>query len=178
MFDTHFPFRYINSIKKITEEGEGRYIEFNYSFRGASGKRYIVVVELYEFNCYVVKFHLQEHKNYQDKFRQATMLKECSRVITTVVYIMMQILVGNPYANFGFIGSPGMQEDGFNNTKRFRTYTKIMDKKMTAVPFDRHYNNANSSCLFMNRNNDETDLLIKIENMFTKYYPSLIIANA
>ena len=54
-------------------------INYNYTFRGKV-KRYIVLVEQYHYNVYVIKFYLAEHKNLNDKFNKLSMQNETSRV--------------------------------------------------------------------------------------------------
>lgn len=173
MFDSPFPFRYINSCPKKVPGSEDIMVEYNYSFKGKNGKRYIVIVEEYNYQCFALKFCLQDHKNFHDRFSRLTHQYECSRVITTIVTIIKEIHQKNPFANFAFIGAQGLEEKDYNQTKRYKIYTKVLEKIIGPVFFERRYNPNNSSCIFISRDNTNEEISVLIEQMFRKYYPDL-----
>lgn len=172
MFLSHFSVREINSGRKKVPGSDDEMIEYNYSFRG-NKKRYLVIVEEYNYQCFAVKFCLQEHKNYHDRFSRLSNQNECSRVITTIIKIIKDIHDKNPFANFVFIGAQAANEKSYNQTKRFRLYIKILERVITPVFFERRYNPNNSTCIFLSRNNNDKNIPKLIETMFRKYYPEL-----
>jgi hypothetical protein len=168
MFISSFSFSKINRSlpKKL---GQFQLIEHVFHFRGNSGKRYIVVVEEYDYSVYIVKFYLQEKKRYPDRFNQLSGLNECSRVLTTVGQIIRHMYNLNPFASFGFIGSclPGEKRQ---NTKRYRLYSNIVKQVISPVLFEHRESTEYSAYLLVNRDNQEQHLLEKIELMFNSIY--------
>jgi len=163
MFDKPFPTRFIN---RQTNSASGfNTIWNNYCFKGKNNKRYIVIAEQFDFMVFVVKYYLAEHKSCEQKFNKLSGQHECSRVIATVGRIMVDIYNDNPFASFAFIGSP-LNGEGEKNTKRFRVYSKFIENVISPTAFEHKTSRTHSAYLLLNRNNQETDLLPKIENMF------------
>ncbi|MFZ4056986.1 MAG: hypothetical protein ACOYKE_02555 [Ferruginibacter sp.] len=169
MFDlsSGYSFSKINFSKKTI--GVDNYVEHNYSFRGKTGKRYIVIVEEYSYFIFIVKFCLQERKNYPDRFNQLSNFNECSRVLTTIGLIMKGILSKNPYASFGFLGS-NLPDENKENTKRFRLYTKVITQVISPVLFEHRTWLKHSAYILLNKDNHEDDLMNKITLMFERIY--------
>ena len=160
MFTQHFKYRKINHQHFTIPYP---LIAHNYSFVGNTGKRYIVIAEQYEFHVFAVKFYLQEDKSCKHKFQKLTKLFECSRVITTVGKIVMDLTSENPYSSFVFIGSNSAKEAKPNN-KRFRLYARIIENLVSPLIYEHHYSVDLSSYVMLNRHNEEPMLLSKIEN--------------
>jgi len=167
MFTDSFPFRAINNHPN--KAGGFETIWHNYSFKGKNNKRYIVIAEEFHYSVFAVKFYLQEHKYCEHKFTRLSKQNECSRVITTVGKIMLSITAKNPYASFAFVGSP-LKEEAKKNTKRFRLYSKIVANLIAPINFEHKTSRKHSAYLLLNRNNQEPDLLPKIEEMFKPFY--------
>lgn len=167
MFVSGFPFSKLNFRNR--KVGDDVIVEHAYSFRGKTGKRYIVIVEQYNYFMYIVKFCLQERKFYSDRFNHLTKLNECSRVLTTIGLIIKEIHKANPFASFGFIGS-NLPEEGKENTKRFRLYKRVVNQVVSPVFFEHRISLKHSAYLLINRDNHEEDLLDKITSMFERIY--------
>ena len=167
MFDSPFPYSKFNHQKK--KLGDLSYIEHVYRFKGNKEKRYLVFAEQYDYSVYAIKFCTHERKNYTDRFNVLSKYHECNRLLTTVGFIMKDIALNNPYASFIFIGSalPNEQE---SNTKRFRLYTNIVEQLISPILFEQRKSISKSACLMLNRDNPETDLLRKVDEMFRKFY--------
>lgn len=168
MFISSFPFSKLN-YSSPKEIGQYHLIEHIYAFRGKNNKRYIVVVEEYNYFIYIVKFFLQERKNYIDRFNHLTNLNECSRVLTTIGMIMKEIYSKNPFASFGFIGSH-LPNERKENTKRFRLYSRVVRQLISPIAFEHRTALNHSAYLLINKDNQETDLLDKINTMFDSIY--------
>ena len=171
MFQDFFEFHKINYQNQVQESAS--FIKHSYAFYGkevnGKRKRYIVAVEQYSYNTYAVKFHLFEHRRYKHKYSILSHQFECSRVLTTVGRIMIEVLKENPFASFAFIGSP-LPKEKPNNTKRFRVYSKVMRQVISTTQME-HYLSPNSSCyIILNRHNEEPDLLNKVITMFRSMY--------
>lgn len=167
MFDNPYRVAKINhSVKSV---GEDKLIEYTYSFRGKSGKRYIVIVEQYSYYVFVVKFCLQDRKYHPDRFNQITKLNECGRILSTMGFLMKEMYNNNPYASFGFIGSNSKGESK-ENTKRFKIYSSVVQQLISPVIFYHRKSLKNSAYLLINKNNPEPELFLKVNEMFDRIY--------
>ena len=167
MFDSAFNYRYINNQKSMASGIPTTC--HNYSFRGKKNKRYIVIAEQFNYMVYAIKFYLQEHKSCEHRFSRLTDEYECSRIIATVGKIMVDIHRKDPFASFVFVGSP-IEKEQQKNTKRFRVYSKIVANLVAPVNFEHKTSRNHSAYLMLNRNNQEPNLLPKIEEMFKPIY--------
>lgn len=167
MFISGYDYRKINHVTKVI--GEDKLIESVYSFRGKTGKRYIIIVEEYSYFIFIVKFCLQERKYHPDRFNVLTNLNECSRVITTVGKLIKEIYEKNPFASFGFIGS-NLPNEEKSNTKRYKLYSLVVSQLISPVKFEHRKSNKHSAYLLVNKDNHEENLLSKIEEMFDRIY--------
>ncbi|MCG2612792.1 hypothetical protein LZZ85_00815 [Terrimonas sp. NA20] len=168
MFDAGYPFTKLNHSRP-KPIGEYNVIEHTYAFRGKTGKRYIAIAEEYNYFTYIIKFCLQERKIHEDRFTRLSRLNECSRVLTTIGQIIKELYQKNPYASFGFIGSP-LPEEAKENTKRFKLYSKVVRQVVSPVAFEHRESAKHSAYVLINRDNPEENLLKKMEKMFDKIY--------
>lgn len=160
MFNSPFEYKKTNSQQRKFDSHNFRV--HNYSFKGKSNKRYLVIVEEFDFVVHAVKFCLAEHKVYDDRFSRNTNLHECSRVIATVGLIMTNIFEEMPYASFVLIGANSKGESK-TNTKRFRVYSKIVANTISPIHFEHKDSVKHSAYMLINRNQQEPDLQSKIE---------------
>lgn len=167
MFTNSFPYRYINHHP--SKANGIPTICHNYSFKGKNNKRYIVIAEQFNYEVYAVKFYLQEHKYCEHKFSRLSKQNECTRVLATVGAIMREIHNKYPYASFAFVGSP-LEGEAQKNTKRFKLYSKVVANFVSPISFEHKTSRNHSAYLMLNRNNQEPQLLPKIENMFRPIY--------
>ena len=119
MFDSGHKYHRI-SITKVSEKLFLR--QHLYNFR-ASKRRYIAVVEEYEFQVFIVKFFPVSHKLSDKKYNVIFNDYDAPRVIRTCINIMLDMLAEKPLASFGFIGANTIingESEGETNTQRFR----------------------------------------------------------
>ena len=167
MFISSFTYSKINHSQKYI--GGDKYIEHVYSFKGKTNKKYLVIVEEYAYFVFVVKFCTYDRKNHPDRFNSLTNINECSRILTTIGYIMKEMVQNNPYASFGFIGSP-LPGESNQNTKRYRLYSNVVSQLISPILFEQKSLIQKSAYLLLNRDNHEPDLQKKIEEMFNRIY--------
>jgi hypothetical protein len=168
MFIESFKFRFIN---KQEYHEPYTHIAHNFSFRGKSGKRYIVVVEQYNYEIFCPKFYLAEHKSNIDKFSKKSKQFECSRVLTTVAEIVKTIYHSNPFGSFLIIGSNSNNEDKANS-KRYKLYLKIMTQLISPVDFETNTLGKQSALLLLNRkhNWEIDDIKLEVENKLMEVF--------
>lgn len=168
MFDRIYDFKFIMTTEKT--EGELAFLEHKFAFRTIHNQRYIVNVEEYSFNVFVIKFHLKAHTDSLNKYRVLTNLDYAPSIIGTCIEIMLEYYRKNPYSSFGFIGINSLFEASRKNTKRFRIYRRIMENTFSPIHFTHYVYEKESAYLMLNKDNSESDLLAKVEKMFQKGY--------
>ncbi len=167
MFDSFYPFRLVGHRKATT--GEHFIKEYKFTFVAKNNQRYIVNVEQYKYNLYIIKFYLKAHSDSPNKFALLTGFNDAVKVINTCLEIMIYLYKLDKTASFGFIGANLLGEDKAN-TKRFRIYNKIMQNLFSPLKFN-HYNYPEKSAyLLLNKSNTIAALLSKIERMFAEFY--------
>jgi hypothetical protein len=119
-----------------------------YNFRSA-GNRYLVEIEKYKLNTFVIKYFLQCHKKHKHRYNLLSNEFKCRPVVMTVINILMDVLVRNLECNFAFIGSETIDRKGTvletkTNTKRFRVYWRLVENKIGAQTFT-HFQSENGS---------------------------------
>lgn len=146
-----------------------------YTFRSTkSNLVYLVRVEHYKMDIYIIKFYLKSNQNSPLKYNLLTNTFEPRRIINTCISILMEIFRKDPRASFGFIGANRIGENEAN-TKRYNVYKKIVTTYMGAETFYHHYNVDKSAYILINKDKlKEIPTLIQdIEQFFIDIYPSL-----
>jgi hypothetical protein len=168
MFDLFYPHKCVGKQGKSKSE---YWQELTiYTFNCKLNFQYIVNVEKYDCNVYIVKFYLKNHRHSKDKYRLLTGNRDAPRIIRTCINIMIDIYKINPYASFGFIGANSLNE-AEANSKRFRVYRRAMENLFTPLKFSHHVYIEQSAYIMLNRNNKgEPELLEKIEKMFNDFF--------
>jgi hypothetical protein len=118
-----------------------------YTFRTPKYK-YIVHIEEYEYDYYLISFFPKLNKDFYakqsilgamgrehyDEYSYLTKEKIPLQIITLLISEMKEILKEKPYASFGYFGAPnvktGEDEDLFN-TKRVRIYNNIIYNELS-----------------------------------------------
>lgn len=127
-----------------------------YKFSTAEENRYLVTVEEYQHNLFVLKFCLENHKDNEDKFNVQINIgyAQAKKVILTCVQIGLSIYEKNPLASFGFVASPTADEldkTGFTNTKRLLVYKPFVQLFFQPENFAHSHSEQHSSYLILNK---------------------------
>jgi len=168
MFDNPYDFKGKGHTKKIHSNTSVKipYNRYTYAFKDDDKQTYLVYLDQYDPNIFIVKYHLKNHSSSSKKYSLRTNGNHAARVICTSVYIMIDMLKKNPYASFGFIGAADNGENKVN-TKRFRIYSKVMARLFAPTNFT-HYHLVNQSAYFMLSKNtsDQQDVLDALDLIF------------
>ena len=172
MTPSSYPYRFL-----MNERPDGDYLAGTgiYTFRSTkSNLVYLVRVEHYRMDVYIIKFYLKSNRNSPYKYSLLTHTFEPRRILNTCVNILLDIYRDNPGASFGFIGANLIGESEAN-TKRYRVYKKIVTTYMGAETFHHHYNVEKSAYILVNKRKlkENPSLIAQIEQFFTDIYPSL-----
>lgn len=173
MFDSCFNFSLIQ--KKPSQE---KFILFEHVYHFKTSKRrYIVIVEEYHLNIFVVKFYPADKKRYNDRFSIVLNDFDFAPIIRTCINIMLEVLKENPTASFGYVGANSVTKtykEGKRDTQRYRIYQRVMDIFLSPLLFARVESAANSAELLLNRKNENLqNLRFEATKMFVEIYPDL-----
>ena len=168
MFDSSYKFRYCNNTK--SQKGQYHVVEHILTFSSKIKYRYIVHVEEYPHFVYVIKFHLKNHSKSDKKYNFETHIQDPLKVIGTCIEIMLDFYRKNPFASFAFIGANSILETNRRNTRRFKIYRRIMENSFSVITFKHFIYEDESAYFLLNKDNSESDLFIKIEQMFSSCF--------
>lgn len=166
-----FEFDYCDVLKANNPDHYFKAIHI-YKFNVDKENRYLVTVEEYQHNVYVLKYCLERHQDNNDKFNILTNIgyTKAKKVILTCFQIGFSIYDRNPLASFGFIASPTIKElgkTGFNTTKRLLIYKYFIPCLPLKENFTHLCYEEQSSYLMLNKDYEqqEPDALQNITNM-------------
>jgi len=143
MFDTSFTY-HPSGVNQPTPDDLFQK-DHLYSFNCPHNHQYIVHIEEYEHQLFMLKFHLKSHSNSKYKYQLATNIDDLSRVtgiIRTCLNIIQHEFLGqDENASFGFIGASSrnkLNDNKRSNTQRFRIYALLM-KRIIPITHYQHY---------------------------------------
>lgn len=176
MFDSSYQFHKVGVDKAFNK----RYLKevITYNFR-SNLHYYLVEVEVYSYDVYIVKYYLKKHKHNPLKYNILTKENRSSKIISTCIRIMVEIHSKNPLASFGFIGANIInKETGYEEpkkiTKRFRVYRLAMYALFGTETFT-HYADIEHSAYLMISNKVKSLNMVKenAKKMFEDIFPEL-----
>ncbi len=140
---------------------------------------YLVEIEKYKHNTFVIKYFLKKHKKNKYRYNLLSGEFKCRPIVMTVINILMDILNRHVAGSFAFIGAhttnrKGKDLETKNNTKRFRVYRRLVENKIGPKTFT-HYQSENGSgyLLINNQLPDVNKAKDNITAMFKREYPEL-----
>lgn len=170
-----YPYRKANTI--IQKDGGILKSIHIYTFKNRKNTVYIVNIEEYENDIFILKFHTKQHRLSKKRYNLLTHEKDARRVIYSCIQIGREILSINTLASFGFIGAPIPIEcergkNKYHRTKRFKVYQKFATFFFSPDNFEHRPNEQFSSYLLLNRKKLESHLNYdaQIIQMFADYY--------
>lgn len=154
-------------------------IAYLYRFKTNKNNTYIVRVEHFKHDVFILKFYCKKHKDSKFKYVMLTNYFDDPRlIIETCIKIGLELYKKHPYASFGFIGSPDLKElvkaddQILLFTRRFRLYKRFAVNYFNYENFF-HLENINySAYLLLNRAAvvKDNELLNKVSTMFAEQY--------
>jgi len=146
-----------------------------FTFRTLKDRRYIVQLETYKYDIFIIKFYLKKHGSWKWKYNIRTNDHEAIRVINTCLNICLDLLNKQPTASFGFLASrtynpntKKLEDEAVN--ARYRVYIGKLLNYFSPQNFLHEENPEKSSYLILNRRNRTPKLKEKIEEMFKDLY--------
>jgi hypothetical protein len=143
-----------------------------YTFKNRKNQRYIVNVENYRYNFFVIKFHLKSDTYSKNKYCFQTNTFDAFRILSTCFNILYSIFEKNKLASFGFLCMPSKNEIIKENkqNKRYRIYRLKALNYFSGNDFIHIENPIDNAYIIINKHNPEIDLQNKIINMIIEYY--------
>ena len=159
MFEIGTSYRYNKVGDHSNVTTNRKYVEhlFIYSFRTESYP-YLVEVERYAHNIYVLKFYRRKFKGAKERYNLMSNEYKCSRIVGTCFSIFMDIYTKNPLASFGFLGSHTIDrakniDEPKSETKRFRIYRQAVINYFGVETFTHFSDPQNSVYLAVSNKN-------------------------
>jgi hypothetical protein len=174
MFDSCLPFLQLT----IQYEEDTSFHIKTYIYRVKTPRgNYIVHVEEYVNDLYVVKFYPVRFKRHPNKFNIVANDGVLPVVIGTCLRILFQLFQTNSNSSFGFIATPsvfeGFIEDKSNN-QRFRIYKQVMQNFFGHETFA-HFSDVNISAYLMVNKSQHAihELVDEMQRKFRDMYPDI-----
>lgn len=149
MFDTSFKFIHLGNFESNDSNIE-KIIKFR--FKTHKNNTYIVDVEKYKENVYIIKYYLKNHSLSENKYSLRTNENIAHKIFGTCLEIAQYLLEKDKKASFGYIGVNDITESKVN-TKRYRIYKKISESFFNPDNFVHYQNDKNSLYLILNKYN-------------------------
>ena len=144
---------------------------FIYSFKTSKKRKYLIYIEAFTFQVYVLKFFLKSHSSSVNRFTLLTNDNQGLRILSTcftaIIHFKTEI---DKDASFGFMGAQKDTEDSDVNTQRFRIYSGKGKNFFDPEHFIHVENKSNSSYLILDRRIHSDEIIPEIQKMFESIY--------
>ena len=148
-----------------------------YSFKTVNKHFYIVNIEKYKNEVFILKFHLKPHSDSENRYKfiankaNTEYTFDVPAILNTCLNILLEIKSRNNLASFGFKGI-AQDNEKEENTRRFRVYKLLTENKFSVNRFAHKVSVKDSTYLLLNKKNNVKNLDKKVEKMFTDYFLS------
>jgi hypothetical protein len=172
-----YQFRYIK--KRPSVKGGLLLFTHQYRFKTQHNRVYLVDVEQYKHDIFIVKFYLKNHKGSPNRFSLTTKSfdehgkakydNDGWRILSTCLQIMLSLRAEYPKMSGGFIGA-SLEGEGKILTKRFRIWSQAALTFFNPEHYN-HYSNPNVSTYFIeNKQCGVPNMLAEAGRMFQELY--------
>ncbi len=173
MFDSYLPFAQLT----VHHEPDQSFHIRTFVFRiKANSVSYLILLEEYIDNLFIVKFYPAKFKRHPDKYRLLSNDRVMQQVIGTALQIFVKQLGKNKKASLGFISSSSIIGDFTEkqeNNQRFRIYKQVMRNFFGQGTFTHFIDPNNSAYLMVNNLNPVDNFALNMQNGFRNLYPDL-----
>jgi len=174
MFENSYAFSKCNKTQALNKAYLYETIFYRFS---TPIDRYMVELEHYHHSIFIIKFYRTKDRKNKNKFNILTREYNCTRIISTCIKILLEVLEEKPLASFGFIGSYTIDNNYIedkNCTQRFRIYKMVMENLIGEIRFYHSMDLVHSTYLMVNSGNKSpNEIIAKAKIMFEKIYPEL-----
>jgi hypothetical protein len=141
---------------------------------------YILKAEYHEQHVFALKFYAQKDSKSDYKYSHIINRGDVYNILITCLKVIPIILQEYPGASFGFIGSRTIDPisqtvEGYENTQRFRVYSKMVEDTIGYATFEHYTYEMVSGYLLINKSHSNvTDKEKLIREMFITTYNNLL----
>lgn len=154
MFDTAYTYTKIGTDTNITKKHLVK--THIYFFDTDNAERYIINVEEYKNDVFILKFHPRRYKGNKYRYNLLTNTGNFTKIVRTNIEVLREFHQNYPNSHFGFLGAKTYcpinkcftEED--NTTARFRLYKYCVVNLISPDHFDHHHDPTNSTYLLIN----------------------------
>lgn len=122
-----FPHAYTTHYHGYTLHDESNGLRyFTFAFKTAKGCRYIVEIEEFHHNVFILKFHPSTHSGAYNRYNILTGEGDSFRIISTCLNVLSFVKTSiEDKVSFGFMGARDeIKETSNENTQSFRIYAR------------------------------------------------------
>ena len=141
---------------------------------------YILRADYHAENVFALKFYAQKDSHSDYKYSRIINKGDIFNILITCLRVVPQKKQEYPAASFGFIGARSIdpiskRAENYENTQRFRVYSKIVEETIGNQTFAHYQYEGISGYLLVNRAIPDTDAQEElIRQMFARTYQNLL----
>lgn len=156
MFDGSYPYFGLGNSTNIVKPHLIKTHKFFFDIE--EGDRYIINVEQYRNNIFVLKFHPRKLKTSKYRFNVITNSGHFSKIVRTNINVLIEFYKKFPNSHFGFIGArtycpiKKCYTENESVTSRFRLYKYAVENLIDPDDFEHHFDEDNNTYLLINSN--------------------------
>lgn len=174
MFDRSLP--YVLLTIKYEIDPAFHIKTYIYRTRTSEGN-YVIHVEEYLENIFVLKFYPVRFKRYQNKYHMISNDYVMQDVIGTSLQVLLSMFNTHQNASFGFVATAsviGIFSEAKSNNQRFRIYKQVMQNFFGHETFLHFLDVENSAYLMANKAiKDVNDFIARMQVRFSDLYPDM-----
>jgi hypothetical protein len=173
MFDSSLPYLLIT----VKYESDPTFHIKTYVYRVSTpAGNYIIHLEEYIRDTFVIKFFPARFKRYENRFHIVSNDHVMQGVLGSALQIFVYCLQKNNRASLGFVATAsilGHFREARENNQRFRIYKQIMQNFFGLETFAHFVDISNSAYLMANKTNQLTGFVAEMQHGFSYLYPDM-----
>lgn len=173
MFDSNLPYLLLT----VKYESDPSFHVKTYVYRVSTlARNYIVHLEEYVRDTYIIKFLPARFKRYDNKFHIISNDRVMQGVLGTALQIFVNCLGNNNRASLGFVATAsvlGQFREARENNQRFRIYKQILQNFFGIETFAHFVDISNSAYLMANRVHTIPEFVTEMQQGFSNMYPEM-----
>ena len=139
--------------------------------------KYIVEVEVYVHDTFVLKFYPLRFKRLKNKYRYISGDNILKELLGTCLAIFKGYFDRIPTASFGFMATGsivGDFQENQENNQRFQIYKQVMQNVFGDETFAHYIDVSYSAYLMANRANQLDSFVVDMQHQFCDMYPDIL----